>query len=155
MKEIKLNKGFTTQVDNEDYEYLNQFKWYARKDKTTFYVERNKTKKDPNRELKMSRLIMKPFKSLEIDHIDRNGMNNQKNNLRVCNRTQNMRNRKSWSSSGYLGVHINKEKYILAHIRIDGKCIHLGTFKTKIEAAKAYDIAAIKYFGEFANLNFK
>ena len=153
MKEIKLNRGLFALVDDEDYDFLNQFKWYARKDKVTHYVERNKTNKDVGRELKMSRLIMGALINEEVDHADSNGLNNQRYNLRKCNRSQNCANRKRWGKNKYRGVYILK-KYITSYITVNNNQIYLGTFKTEIQAAKAYDEAAKKYFGEFANLNF-
>jgi hypothetical protein len=159
MKEIKLsqrgrNKGkFVALVDDSDFEYLNQFKWYAQKDKTTYYVKRY----EKNIMIYMHRLIMNTPKGMQVDHKDHDGLNCQKNNMRNCIRSQNMRNRKAKinGTSNYLGVHINRGKYIVAHIRINGKEKHLGTFKTIEEAATARDKASIKYFGEFAYLNFK
>ena len=154
MKKIKLRSGLFTLVDDDDFKYLNQFKWYGYKDKTTSYVIRNKTVKDPLRERNMARLIMNTPKGMEVDHVDHNGLNNQKSNLRNCTRSQNCANRKPWSKSGYMGVY-SFDNTIMSHIKINGKIIYLGTFKTNIDAAKAYDKAAKKYHGEFANLNFK
>ena len=93
------------------------------------------------------------------DHIDRNPLNNQKNNLRSCTWAQNSANtskRKGSCTSKYKGVYLNKKNNKWkAAICIDYVSYHLGTFDTEEAAAKAYDIAAIKAFKEFANLNFK
>ena len=153
MKEIKLTKGFITQVDDEDYEYLNQFKWSFYKSGNIYYVQRKKTIKGKRYGIKIHRIIMNTPNKMVVDHIDHNGLNNQKSNLRNCLRYENMRNRRSSASSGFLGVHLSRNKYIIAHININGKNIHLGMFKTKESAALAYNKAAIKYFGKFANLN--
>jgi hypothetical protein len=154
MKEIKLTQGKVTLVDDEDYEYLNQWKWFAYNGKRTSYAGRHsKIINKKRRIIHLHREIMHPSNILYIDHIDRNGLNNQKTNLRICTRKQNTRNQKRSSSSGYNGVY-NLHGRIVAQIRVDGKGIHLGTFKTMIDAAKSRDIAAKKYFGEFANLNF-
>ena len=99
---------------------------------------------------------------MEVDHIDHNGLNNQKENLRICNRSQNSANRIPSGKSKYLGVtplirhYRNKVYYYFAsEIRINKKSIYLGHFKNEIEAALAYDKAAKDLHGEYANLNFK
>jgi hypothetical protein len=161
MKEIKLTQGKVALVDDEDFEYLNQFKWHAKKGCNTFYAKRS----IKGSTLSMHSLIMKPPHGFEIDHKDLNGLNNQKDNLRICTRSQNQANRKkAKGNSRYLGVCrlkgeiYNGKKYrdtIIATINKDNKLIYLGSFKTEEEAAIAYDIAAKKLHGEFAYLNFK
>ena len=91
----------------------------------------------------------------QVDHIDGNGLNNQKSNVRICTRSQNAFNRKLVSSnSGRKGVTWHKTVGMWeAQIRKDGKNIYLGCFQDKENAATAYDIAAEKMFGEFALLN--
>lgn len=96
-----------------------------------------------------------------VDHIDGDGLNNQKANLRFVTNAQNMWNskKKVMSSTGFFGVSFHKgkagkSKPFISHIKAHSKSIHLGYFSTAIEAAQAYDLAAIKYHGEFARLNF-
>lgn len=92
---------------------------------------------------------------LEIDHIDGNRTNNKFSNLRRATTKENARNTKYRGGvSGYKGVQPSLKKWV-ARIKVDGKQINLGTFDDKIEAAKAYDKAAVKYFGSFAKINFK
>jgi hypothetical protein len=154
MKEIKLTRGLVTQVDDEDYEYLNQFKWYAEYKKGGKYTYAIRNSSDRTTEA-MHRIIMGTPAGLLVDHIDHNGLNNQKSNLRNCTHDQNGINRTGWGRSKYLGVALSKRGYIIAQITYNHNHNYLGCFKTEEEAARAYDIKAKEFFGEFANLNFK
>ena len=148
MKEIITTNNGIVLVDNEDYEWLNQFKWYKTTFRYTFaavcYIKPNTTW--------MHRLIMKTPKYLVTDHKDHNGLNNQKSNLRVCTQSQNHMN--TPCRNGYKGVSWQKsrQKYISTIYR-NGKSYMLGRYKIEEEAAEAYNIAAIKMFGEYACLN--
>jgi hypothetical protein len=161
VKEIKLsqtgkNKGkYVALVDDWNYEWLNQWKWTALKNEKRYYVQRNIRINDRHTVLKMHRLIMNTPDYLEVDHIDGNGLNCQEYNMRNCTHRENTINRKPSGRSKYLGVTINKGGYILAQIKEYGKVYNLGSFKTEELAALAYDKAAKKIHGEFANLNFK
>ena len=152
MQLIELTQGQFTKVDDEDYIYLNQFKWHAHKEgrrRDIFYAKRKIRVGDKVVALPMQNFIMDSPKGMIVDHIDHDTLNNQKANLRVCSVLENRRNNSVVGKCGFKGV------YILASITVNGKNISLGTFETLEEAAHAYDTAAIKYFGEFANLNFK
>jgi hypothetical protein len=152
MKLIKLTQSLFAQVDDEDFDKINDLKWYAVKAPRTYYV---RSKSQGQKSLVLHRFIMNPPDNMLVDHIDGNGLNNQKENLRIVNHTSNMRNRKSHqnSSSQFLGV--SYVKPWKAQIRANGKDIYLGRYTTEEEAAKAYDEAARTHYGEFANLNFK
>jgi len=152
MKLIPLTQGKFVKVDDEDYEYLNQWKWQAAKGARTYYAVRtdySSTKK----KIYLHKILID---SEYVDHKDTDGLNCQKNNLRPCTKTENNRNKKASGLSQYLGVSFKREtKKWVARIMVNGKAIHLGYFNTDKEAAIAYDKAAIVHFGEFANLNSK
>jgi len=92
MKEIKLTQGKSAQVDNEDFEYLDQFKWQAHWDGYNWYAVR--TVYNPKRLIIMHRVIMKTPDNLEVDHVNHNGLDCQKNNMRNCTHGENMMNSK-------------------------------------------------------------
>lgn len=164
MRRIPLTKGKFALVDDEDYNRIVKYKWLAKKGGNAYYAFRWACVKGPDFKIKrryigMHQLILNlPISEIrEVDHMDGNGLNNQKSNLRDCSRSENMCNRSKLSNntSGYKGVRWKKENNKWnSYIRKDNKVIHLGYFFCIIKAAKAYDIAAIKYHGEFARLNF-
>lgn len=156
MKLIPLHgvngKGKFAQVDDEDYDFLMQWKWYGtyQRTSTNYYVTRNSTKGAS----RMHILLIGKKEGLIIDHIDGNGLNNQKSNLRHCTITQNAHNRKNRrnSKSKYKGVSKYGKKWA-ARIMFNKKPIQIGTFEIEEDAALAYNKYAKKLFGEFAQLN--
>ena len=154
MKLISLTQGQFAQVDDDDFEVLNQWKWCAQNTKTGFYAAR---KDSTGYYILMHRLILGlTDKSIKGEHIDRNSLNNQRYNLRKATHAQNMSNRRvlTKTSSKYLGVRwFARDKKWYAGITKDNKSMHIGSFDTEIEAALAYNNAAKKLHGEFANLN--
>lgn len=154
MKKIKLTQGKFALVDDSDYEWLNQWKWYAFKNGTSFYAGRSITKDGARKMILMHRIITNAKKDKMVDHKDHNGLNNQRVNVRECTRSQNMQNQSSGGVSKYLGVGwIKGRNKWEASIKSNDKRKNLGHFKTEIEAAIIYNIAARKYHGEFANPN--
>ncbi len=154
MKEIQLTQGQVALVDDEDYEHLNQWKWYAHKFKSTYYAGRTCRASGKPKTIKMHREIMKTPAGFLCDHKDHNGLNNQKCNLRNCTKSENNANGTSMGSSKYLGVSYYKAaKKWQAYIRKDNKPIFLGKHDSENMAGKAYNEAALKYHGEFARLN--
>jgi len=143
MKEIPLTQGKVALVDDEDYESLSQFKWYAGKQRHTFYAERKNCEKGKRKRMIMHRVIMKDKlkENFFVDHIDHNGLNNQKSNLRVVTHRENLMNRrdKNLVSSIYSGVSWKKrEKKYEVHVYVKGKNKFLGTFNDEIQAAIVY-----------------
>ena len=159
MKTINLTKGFVALVDDEDFELLNQRKWFAkvkkRGDKQYIYAICNVQLPSGMWTSKtMHRIILNPHLNELVDHIDHNGLNNQKSNLRICTNGQNQMNRFNASKTGFKGVNKNRNGRYFAAINVDKKRIRLGTYNTPEEAAHVRDEAAIKYHKDFANLNF-
>ena len=157
MKEIQLSQGCVTMVDDEDFEALNQFKWGLKKFKNVCYARRFDASTE--KWILMHRVIAGVTdSSIMIDHKDRDGLNNQKDNLRTCSRAQNRANSKSWGMSKFLGVTIKRDRYV-AVIFKNRKATFLGSFPLTVsgekKAAEAYDKAAKERYGEFANPNIK
>ena len=153
MKEIQLSRGMVALVDDEDFESLNQYKWHALQHRNTFYASRYSRVDSKQKYIRMHGEIMN---GSGIDHIDHNGLNNQKSNLRFCTNSENAMNRIKMrnTSSIYKGVTFHKpNKKWMAQIKINGNKTHIGMFTSEIEAAKAYNAKAIELFLEFANLN--
>ncbi|MBI5954393.1 MAG: HNH endonuclease [Chloroflexi bacterium] len=156
MKQIPLTQGKFALVDDNDFDFLSQWKWYAKKDGNNFYAVRNGSKKNTPREhIRMHKVVLNASDNVVVDHIDRDGLNNTRANLRICTKSKNTRNHKLYmtNTTGFIGVSFHKKKFV-SRLTVDRKTIHLGCFSTAEEAARAYDNAALKYFGEFASLNF-
>lgn len=164
MKTIPVqNREFLVYVDDEDFERLSKFTWKDSGSNTitgspnigrATYLGDGKYKIIP-----ISNEVMQKFDCL-YDHKDKLSLNNSKDNLRECTQQQNNANRDKFinSTSRYKGVWRNssgKGKPWIAGIRFNYKYYHLGRFNSEIEGAKAYDIKAKEFFGEFACLNFK
>jgi hypothetical protein len=150
--------------DDEDEFFVVHYTWTISKAPTSdlFYAKTRIRKENRKQTTRLfHRLILDVTDTkIDIDHRDHNGLNNQKNNLRVCTRKENTQNKRKIKSqsSKYKGVYFVKNpNYHLnpwrARIYANGKRIHLGMFSTENEAALAYNEASLKYFGEFAVLN--
>ncbi len=154
MKEIKLSKGKVALVDDEDFENLNQFKWIAWKRKLNFYARRTKNTKGEM--FFMHHFVLgKPPKGMVTDHKDRNGLNNQRSNIRHCTQSENMMNTRRRSKfaptqeriiSGVWYNHRAKKKWS-ANVKKNGARKSLGSFYTEQEAANAI----IKFNGTSPN----
>lgn len=154
IKVIELTKGGYALVDEDDYEYLNQYKWRREDNHQQQYAARTYINE---RGVKSTIRMHQVVSGYDMtDHINGDGLDNRKDNLRPCDYNQNVWNRSkpSNNTTGYKGVSRRGNRYV-SGITHSGKSIYLGSFGTPIEAAKAYDTAARIYFGEYANINFK
>lgn len=154
-------------VDDEDFNDLNQWKWSAQgvKNGNNFYAKRADRKKIivndehffSTKMISMHRYLMGVSDpNIIIDHIDGNGLNNQKNNLRACTTPDNLKNRRSkgTKTSKFKGVtQKGVSNQWVSHISVDKKRLYLGTYASEMDAAVAYNIAAKEHHGGFANLN--
>jgi hypothetical protein len=163
MKDIQLSQGKVALVDDDDFEWLNQWKWTLSKENHTCYAIRKESRTLNNgkqKTLLMHRVILEMSDThKKVDHIDRNGLNNQKSNLRTVNDSQSSHNRGSFkvSTSKYKGVSFSKNKYDrkkwIAKFTKNGKGIFIGRFFTEEEAALAYNKRVVEENGEFAYVN--
>lgn len=150
MKEIILSGGQTAIVDDADYELVSAHKWKL--DSTGRYVVRNLRK----RTLYMHRMLLKAPTGLDVDHINGNGLDNRRENLRLATHAQNQCNQKirTDNSSGYKGVRWHSgDRRWRARITFQGREIWLGNFSTAELAHAAYCSAAQKLHGQFARFN--
>lgn len=154
MKTIELTQGYITVVDDSDYEWLNQWKWYYHHG----YAQRSEKVNGHGTTVLMSREIMDAPAGMEADHWDNDTLNNRRKNLRVVTHAENGRNRRldRDSISGLKGVRQDQRSGKWnAHIQADGEQIHLGIYDTSQEAAYAYDMAALGLHGDYAKTNFE
>jgi hypothetical protein len=155
---VPLTQGQVTTIDDVDSD-LAELGWYAIKGDKTFYAARHVRKRDGTRPLERLHQVIARRMGIvgPPDHKDRNGLNNLRNNLRPATRRQNEANKglQVNNTSGFRGVGFFKRaSKWRAQISVNSKLRHLGFFDDPIEAAKAYDRAALAEFAEFAFLNF-
>ena len=155
-REIPLTQGKVAIVDDKDYDLVKDYKWrlhtggYAR---TTVYGEEGVERKD----IYMHRLVLSAKNGTLVDHVNGDKLDNRRENLRAATTSQNSANspRKRCNTSGYKGVtfhaHTGKWRAQIMHNR---KYLHIGLYKTREDAAHAYDKKARELYGEFAQVNF-
>lgn len=155
MKEIELTQSLTCLIDDGDFSIISAHKWYAKKHGNIFYAYTNLTDSNGKRfSMAMHRLLLNPSSLEQVDHKDRNGLNNCRSNIRICSRSENMINRVLKNSTGFRGVFlIRKTGRFTGAIQVGKKRIRVGCFKTAKEAAAAYNVKAKEMHGAFAVLN--
>lgn len=153
--EIKLTQDKIAIIDDEDFSLISLYKWHYHKhsDKYGGYAATSVNKI----RIYMHKLILNVGKEHTVDHINHNKLDNRKINLRKCSQSENNKNKpkiKRNTSSKFKGVYFDKySNSWKAQISINNHTTHIGRFKNEIEAAKAYNEACKKHYGEFANLN--
>lgn len=152
MKSIPLTQNRWAIIDDSDYDLVSKHKWYALFDGYNWYAACKVNKK----QLRLHNFLMNPPPGVFIDHEDRNGLNCQRSNLRICTHKENCKNRKKYTSnkSGYKGVcWVPKLKKWKGQARNADGVVYLGIFKTAEDAARAYDAFAETHYGQFAVTN--
>lgn len=160
VKQVPLTQGKVALVDDEDFDRVMTLKWCVYrggKDSPRWYAKHDFWNGGDQYSELMHRFILGDYSSPDIDHKDKDGLNNQKENLRPATRSQNNANSRlrSDNTSGYKGVswHAQRGKWA-SWIWANGMGVYLGIFVSPIDAAKAYDRAAKEWFGDFASVNF-
>jgi hypothetical protein len=158
-KQISLTQGKVALIDDVDFDRVKQFKWCASNEHGLCYAIRRIYSPDGKRLMqRMHRLILglQLGDKRHCDHVNHDGLDNQRHNLRICTCSQNHQNTISKHGiSQFKGVTWDKARRRWAsQIKVNGKHLVLGRYKSETEAAKAYDEAAKKHFGEFARPNF-
>ena len=158
--QIPLTLGKVALIDDADEDVVRRHTWHARCNAAdrTCYALTNVKDANRHRTISMHRLLLTPPSDMQVDHIDGDGLNNLRSNLRIVTRAQNQQNRRkpiNGLSSRFKGVswrsHSNRW---VASITANGKCIRIGLFDSEEDAARAYDEVASEMFGEYARLNF-
>lgn len=148
------NSPHSVLIDDDDFSLISEFTWYHNPEG---YALTRKTIGGKRTSIWMHRLIMDAQAGEKIDHIDGDGLNNQRANLRFASAAENMYNRRKNkdASSKYKGVTlVRKTNHWIAGLNYEGKRVYIGYFAIEEDAARAYDQKARELFGEFARTNF-
>ena len=150
---IPLSQGQIALVDAADFEWLNQHKWYARKEWNTWHAFRNVVRDDGEKRIVAMHRQLMGFPPCDVDHEDLDGLHNWRLNLRRATRAQTVMNRRARSDNkaGLKGASLDPwTGRWKAAIKVNGKQVTLGRYDSAEEAHAAYVVAARSAFGEFA-----
>lgn len=150
---IQMFGGVEALIDVADIDLASTRHWcsvHREKDKTTYVQSPGRR---PAKTITLHRLLLGFLEGQTVDHVNRNGLDNRRANLRIASQRQNLANRRPWSATGLKGVYLQPERWI-ARGREGDRRVMLGAFRTAEEAARAYDTWAKGHFGEFAYLNY-
>lgn len=154
-KQLPLTQGKFAIVDDDVYEWASKYKWHAVRKKNSFYAVRNTERNPHQTKIHLHREIMSAPIGVMVDHINGDGLDNRRENMRFANYAENGRNRgmQTNNKSGYKGVGLFGGRWY-SRIGVDGEQVHIGYFRDPEDAAMAYDAAAIAFHGDFAKTNF-
>lgn len=149
---VPLTKGYTAVIDSNDVHLVEGYNWYAQIKPTMVYARRNEYPNGKLKAIRMHRVIAEAKDGEQVDHVDHDGLNNRKSNLRICTAAENRRNSRisSLNKSGKKGCSWSKtKKRWEACIKVDGENVHLGFFDDIEKAHEAYRSASKRLHGEF------
>lgn len=157
MREIPLTKGLFAVVDDDDFELVSRYRWCAQGVSGPVYAARNDASRPKRTTMFMHRFLLGAPHGFDVDHINGDGLDNRRANIRICSHSENMRNQRlsTRNTSGYKGVTFDRDRGAwAAYIVVSGVLLHLGRFRSAEDAARAYDRSAHLHFGEFVLPNF-
>lgn len=157
MAQITLHTGEVVLIDDADYPLVSQYNWHRSRQGRNIYAIAHVWKGGKRTTISMHRLIMGES-ALVVDHINQDGFDNRRSNLRWATTQQNRRNGRPHKARRFKGVYLlhsgRYRKSWQAQLRVEGRIQSLGYYATEEEGARAYDAAVKRLYGEFANLNF-